>query len=90
MNQSKALLNKHPALTHSENCRVVSHVQRQDDDWIRHTLMIEGVDVPFVFKRKKAYRSLRGARVNMTYYPQCDVVAGIEFEFMKVVRIKRS
>ncbi|MBU2977662.1 hypothetical protein [Alteromonas sp. C1M14] len=90
MSDSKALIKKHPELTHSENCRVVSHVQRQDGDWIRHTIMLEDLDVPFVFKRKKPYRTLRGGRVNMTYYRQSEVVAGMEFEFMKVVRIKRS
>ncbi|WP_252735889.1 hypothetical protein [Aestuariibacter sp. A3R04] len=90
MNEGQFLTQKHPALTHSEQCKVVSHVQREEGDWIRHTLMIENVDVPFVFRRKQAYRSLKGARVNLTYYPQQTSVAGLAFEFMKVVRIKRS
>ncbi|MFS1701690.1 hypothetical protein [Alteromonas sp. AMM-1] len=84
------LLAKHPSLTHSENVKVVSHTQRQEGDWIRHTLMIEGVDVPFVFKRGKPYQSLKGARVNLTYYPVSETVAGMAFEQMKVVRIKRA
>lgn len=84
------LINKHADLTHSENMKVVSHVQRNEDDWVRNTVMIEGVDVPFIFRRKKQYKSLAGARVNITYYRQVEEVAGIEFEVMKVVRIKRS
>jgi hypothetical protein len=31
-----------------------------------------------------------GARVNMTYYLEEEIVAGIAFEVMKVVRIKRG
>ena len=84
------LLAKHQSLTHTENVRVASHTQRQDGEWVRHTLMLEGVDVPFVFKRTKPYQSLKGARVNLTYYPVTETVAGMELEQMKVVRIKRA
>lgn len=84
------LLKRHEALTHSENLKVVSHVQREDGEWIRHTVMIENIDTPFVFKRTKQYKNLTGARVNMTYYRQVETVAGMEFEQMKVVRIKRA
>jgi hypothetical protein len=52
--------------------------------------MIEGYDVPFRFKRQGKYHSLRGARVNLTYYPAQESVAGIDMEVMKVVRVKRS
>jgi hypothetical protein len=45
--------------------------------------------VPFKFKRKARYRTLTGAKVNMTYYVDSMIVAGLEFEIMKVVRIKR-
>ena len=38
----------------------------------------------------KQYQNLKGARVNLTYYRHVEDVAGIEFETMKVVRIKRS
>ena len=82
------LLKKHKNLVHSEMLKVTSHVQRQDDDWIINTLMIEGYDVPFKYKRQKAYKNIKGARVNLTYYPDVEVVAGMEFEVMKVVRIK--
>jgi len=82
------LLKKNRNLTHSEMQRVVSHVQRDDDDWIINTVMIEGCDVPFKFKRKQEYKNLKGARVNLTYYPCKEKVAGIDFEIMNVVRIK--
>ncbi|MGF1756603.1 hypothetical protein L4D76_01380 [Photobacterium sagamiensis] len=82
------LLVKHENLVHSEGVKVVSHTQREDDDWVLHTLMIEGCDAPFKFRRKKKYRSLKGQRVNMTYYPEIETVAGFEIETMKVVRVK--
>ena len=84
------LITRHSQLTHSEMMKVSSHVQRRDGDWIINTLMIEGYDVAFKFRRKKSYRDLKGARVNLTYYPAQQFVAGIEIEIMKVVRIKLS
>jgi hypothetical protein len=50
--------------------------------------MIEGCDVPFKYKRKKLYKNIQGQRVNLTYYPATESIAGIEMEVMKVVRIK--
>ncbi len=84
------LTDKNPNLIHSELLKVVSHVQREQGEWILHTVMVEGYDVPFKFKRKGNYQSLKGARVNMTYYPETEKVAGMDFEIMKVVRIKRG
>ena len=84
------LTKKHEGLTHSEDRKVLSHVQREKDDWILNTIMIDGCDVPFQFKRKKLYQKLKGSRVNLTYYPDTQKVAGMEFEFMKVVRIRVS
>lgn len=84
------LVTQHPNLNHSENRKVVSHVQREEGDWILHTIMLEDIDVPFKFKRKKRYKSLQGARVNLTYYPQTEEVAGMSFEVFKVVRIRTS
>ena len=81
---------RHRQLTHTEMAKVVSHVQRPQDDWILNTIMIEGCDVPFRYRRKKQYRSLAGQHVNLTYYPTSESVAGMEFEYMKVVRIKVS
>ena len=84
------LLKKHEKLTHSEMVKVESHVQRKQGDWILNTLMIEGCDVAFKYKRKKLYKNLKGQRINLTYYPMTETVAGIEFEIMNVVRVKVS
>lgn len=86
----KALLKKNDELIHSDAMKVVSHVQRSQEDWILHTLMIDGYDVPFRFRRQGKYRTLKGARVNLTYYPTQEIVAGVPMEIMKVVRVKRS
>jgi len=87
---AKELLKKHPTLIHSENKKVTSHTQRQEDEWIINTVMLEGFNTPFRFKRKKAYQNLNGARVNLTYYPEIENLAGIEFEVMNVVRIRKA
>ncbi len=84
------LVKKHQQLTHTDNARVVSHVQREKDGWILNTVMIEGCEVPFKYKRQQQYQNLKGARVNLTYYPATETVAGMEFDIMKVVRIKRA
>lgn len=84
------LIKKHQELTHSEAVKVISHVQRDKDEWVLNTVMIEDCEVPFKFKRKQQYKDLKGARVNITYYPSAEVVAGMDFEIMNVVRIKRA
>jgi hypothetical protein len=86
----KKLVAKNKNLTHSELMKVTSHVQRVQGEWILHSLMVEGCEVPFKFKRKGNYQSLKGARVNMTYYSEQETVAGMNFEVMKVVRIKKG
>ena len=83
------LLDRHDELVHSEGVKVTSHVQREVGEWILNTVMIEGHDVPFRYRRRRLYRDLRGARVNLTYYPATEKVGGMEVEVMKVVRIKR-
>lgn len=88
--EPERLLERHASLVHSDMVKVTSHVQRKVGEWTINTLMIEGHDVPFRYRRKQQYRNLRGARVNMTYYAAAEVVGGIEIEVMKVVRIKRS
>jgi len=88
--ESEKLVKKHRQLTQSDNMKVMSHVQRDEGEWVRNTIMIESVDVPFIYRRKLQYQSLKGARVNITYYPNIESVAGMEFETMKVVRLKRS
>ena len=89
-NSAKNLLKKHPGLVHSEAKKVSSHTQRQDGEWLINTLMLEGHDAPFRFKRKKTYQNLKGAQVNLTYYPSIEKLAGIEFEVMNVVRIRKT
>ncbi len=84
----KKLLSKHQNLTHSETLKVTSHVQRDTKEWVLNTLMIEGCEVPFKYKRKKMYKNITGQRVNLTYYPTTESVAGMAMEVMKVVRIK--
>lgn len=85
---AKSLTDKHESLTHSEQQTVISHVQREDDDWYLNTIMLKGIDVPFKYRRKKLYKSLQGQHVNITYYPASETVAGFEIEIMKIVRIK--
>ncbi|MDP2562406.1 hypothetical protein [Psychrobium sp. 1_MG-2023] len=84
------LLKNHPKLTHSTDIKVVSHVQREQGEWVINTLMLADIDVSFKYKRKKLYRSLKGQRVNVTYYPENETIAGMEIEIMKVVRIRTS
>jgi len=87
-NIATKLTQRHPKLIHTENIKVVSHVQREFNDWQLNTLMLDGVDVPFKYKRKKRYKNLKGCRVNITYYPDNEKVAGFDLEIMKIVRIK--
>jgi len=85
---AQKLTSEHPELTHTEEIKVISHVQREADDWIINTLMLEDVNVPFKYKRKKLYKNLQGQRVNITYYPHTETVAGFDIEIMNIVRIK--
>ncbi len=84
------LTEKNQSLIHSELKKVISHTQRDQGEWVLHSIMIEDCDVPFKFKRKGNYQNLKGARVNITYYPAQETVSGIAFDYMKVVRIKRG
>ena len=84
------LLKQHQKLIHSDMMKVESHVQRDSGEWIMNTLMIEGYTVPFKFKRKQAYKNVKGQRVNLTYYATIESVAGMDIEVMNVVRIKIS
>ena len=90
MSDVKKLLKKHDQLNHLDMAKVVSHIQRDEDGWVLNTIMLEGYDVPFKYSRKSVYRSLVGARVNLTYYPELKSIAGVKFETMTVVRIRRS
>lgn len=85
------LIKKHDKLTQSDHQKVVSHTQREKGDWFINSLMIEGCDIPFKYKRPQKYKTFtKGQRVNLTYYPEKELIAGLEFEYMKVVRIKIS
>lgn len=86
--QHEKLLQRHKQLSHSEMLKVTSHVQREQDDWILNTIMIEDCDIPFKYKRKKLYKNLKGQCVNLTYYSGMETVAGMDLEIMRVVRIK--
>ncbi|WP_371188802.1 hypothetical protein [Thalassotalea maritima] len=86
----KNLLNRHQQLNQSNNMKVVSHVQREDGEWFVNTLMLENISTPFKYKRKQPYQSLTGCRVNLSYYRDVEAVAGLEFEYMKVVRLRKS
>jgi len=88
--EPEKLIKKHQALVHSDMLKVLSHVQRNEGDWIVNTIMVEGCGAPFRYKRKRAYKNIKGQLVNLTYYPDVEVVAGLEFEVMNVVRIKVS
>ena len=90
MSDVKKLLKKHEQLNQLDIVKVVSHVQREKDDWVINTIMLEGYEVPFKYSRKTVYRSLQGARVNLTFYPETKLIAGVVFEIMNVVRIRRS
>lgn len=86
----KKLIKEHEQLTHSEMMKVTSHVQREKDGWFLNTIMIENCEVPFRYKRKKKYKNLKGQRVNLTYYPTTETIAGMNIDMMKVIRIKVS
>lgn len=88
--EAQELIKNHPKLTHTDNIKVVSHVQREENEWFVNTLMLEDINVPFKYKRKKLYQSLKGNRINITYYATNENVAGMEFETMNIVRIKIS
>jgi hypothetical protein len=90
MSDVKKLLKTHGQLNQLDNVKVESHVQRDKDDWVINTIMLEGYDVPFKYKRNTVYKSLKGARVNLTFYPETESIAGVVFEVMNVVRIRRS
>ena len=85
---AKQLTDRHPKLVHTDNIKVISHVQRESEEWQLNTLMLDNIDVPFKYKRKKLYKSLQGQRVNITYYPDIEKIAGFEVEIMRIVRIK--
>lgn len=90
VSETDKLLKKHEKLNQLDDAKVISHVQRKQDDWILNTLLLDGHEVPFRYRRRKRYKSLEGARVNLTYYPEVTEVGGIALETMKIVRVRRA
>ncbi|MGI2258200.1 hypothetical protein [Shewanella sp. GXUN23E] len=88
--EPQKLLSRHPKLVQSDNKEVVSHIQREVGEQYMNTLMIAECDTPFKYLRTKKYRTLEGQKVNLTYYPDTETVAGFDIEVMKVVRLRRS
>lgn len=86
----KEMLLKNDRLIQSDDQKVLSHAQRQDGEWYLNTIMLTSFDVPFKYRRKKLYKSLIGQKVNLTYYPDIETVAGFDIEIMRVVRLRRS
>ena len=86
--EPEKLLKKHQQLVHSDMLKVTTYRPRTEGEGIINTLMIEGCTAPFRFKRKQAYRNIKGQRVNLTYYADSETVGGMEFEVMNVVRIR--
>lgn len=85
------LVKKHHKLTHSDELTVISHMQREKDGWFINSIMLEGCELPFKYKRQQKYKKLnKGQRINVTYYPAEKVIAGLKFDYMKVVRIRIS
>lgn len=85
------LIAQHNALIHSENKLVISHTQREiSGELFQNTLMIEGCDSPFKYRRPKKYKPLTGQKVNLTFYPASEMIAGASFEVMQVVRLRRN
>lgn len=84
------LIKAHPNLVHSDNQTVESHTQREQGERFVNTLMIKGCSAPFKYQRTKRFKSLEGQKVNLTYYPATESVAGFDIEVMKVVRLRRS
>ena len=50
------LLKKNSELNQLDFVKVLSHVQRETNGWILNTLLLDGYDVPFKYRRKQAYR----------------------------------
>ncbi len=91
ISEPEKLIKAHQKLIHSEMKSVLSHTQREKDDWFINSIMISDCNVPFKFKRKTRYKKInKGQHINLTYYQDTEIVAGLEFEVMRVVRIKLS
>ena len=50
----KKMLNKNQQLNQLDMATVASHIQREGDEWIYNTIMLEGYDVPFKYCAKES------------------------------------
>ena len=57
---AQKLVKKHDKLVHSENMKVTSHVQRECDDWVINTLMLDKLDVPFKYSENNCIKHYKG------------------------------
>lgn len=87
---TETILQNDKNLVHCELMKVTSHTQRFNGESMLNTLMVDGYDCPFKYCRKYQFPNLKGKRVDLTYYPTVEIVAGFEVDIMKVVHISRS
>lgn len=73
---------------HSDVMEVKSHVQRFNGECMLNTIMVNGYDCPFQYRREFKYKNLEGKQVDLSYYPAVETIAGLEMEIMKVVHLK--
>lgn len=65
------------------------HLHNGSQDCIKSAILHAiAYDVPFRYRCKQSYKSIKGQRVNLAYYPSSETAGGVVFEVMNVVRIK--
>lgn len=57
--EAKQLIEQHQKLVHTDNIKVISHVQRELDDWFVNTLMLENIEVPLNINEKSYTKALK-------------------------------
>jgi hypothetical protein len=90
MNPSVNIMSQtpHSENMHSDVMEVKSHVQRFNGECMINTIMVDGYDCPFQYRREFKYKNLEGKQVDLSYYPAVETIAGLEMEIMKVVHLK--
>ncbi|WP_435237164.1 hypothetical protein ACR30L_06200 [Psychromonas sp. PT13] len=90
MNPSIDIMSQHQNSQpiHSDVMEVKSHVQRFNGECMLNTIMVDGYDCPFQYRREFKYKNLEGKQVDLSYYPAVEMIAGFEMEIMKVVHLK--
>ena len=65
------------------------HLPTGSQDCIKSAILHAiAYDVPLRYRCEPFYKSIKGQRVNLAYYPSSETADGVEFEVMNVVRIK--